>query len=1737
MTNIEILKAQVDQVKTDLDLLKTETNEASRKSKAELAADKVKNAKEEITKRLEALKWFTDAKSLADIGRLETMLKTLENSSNALDQLKNSVVTPIEAPKPKETVDNTADLTNITNGIAGLKALVTELQTIIDEYIKQKSTMNEVQKTAKEQEIAQKKIVIEAKRKEVQEIIDRIRKGRKDFKMDTITDADMKKAMTEQKNKEETSLANYENELKAINTPVSWFWEKVKNGAEKAWERGKENPGKAIAVTAGIGLLVWWISKLFGKKKKEKSEEGEKEEKKSRWKKALMWVWIGTWWLLIRKNRDSIKNWFNGLFSKETPSNWPDISSEFNTLPENEKEEYRATSESVDEFSKTNIDINTVVSFSENEQENKERKASIIHWLDKEAENLQAFTSNSTLDYISWETTDGPIESIMNWSKDKMHKLLLPFLSGLESFKPFGAEFISHPAETLENWLKWGEAWERKRILSLYYREYMNIINYAVEKKKILEEKLAKQEVMKIRINEEPTEKEQEAIEDLLDNDERRKWKLDSFFKSHKLKDLPALCKEYGIETSEVSKDTQELLTSIQEEKDDILQKDDDGETVFSRAETDLADGSLENDSKAELDKTCKELLDIEFWDNSKSLFGAYTHLITDIFRGNKELTDSFMEKTKLKEVSEEFKANLEWYRAKIKAWTFSAEDLKNMKNQTETYLNAKKQYEITMKNIDNMSDGVNINRWKILSLPLDAIKDIGKAIGTWKTNSRRERIGYGLWWCYVLGQTLYIWSKIIPWWTLVWQAARMWAWWIGKVWIKIGKLPITVAESWLKLLTWRTHLTSWWRSKYLKGASHLNDLEKADVLKYAFLNGEMSESWVLSVARKLKIASSPWGRINSIDEILSKWWLSDPKQVELFKKYRKNKNIRELLIKKSPINNLRLFDNIKYTLKDKILKLEMGFNADNFTKLQKIEENIKNLWVWPKEKLFWEAFMQNTKTLDRVDELMCNQRLTWLIAEIWTSSDDYIRISKTLAKEFHTFSSLDEFEKYLQFLKSNKANIKNTNTFIRNSIWKRSTIKTMDAAAQSKYIETAKLNTSFLDRRINGMKENFKKSAETLKNLIKNKRTPYTASVESVAKGLENIATTDNETLAAMQAAPEIGEWGWLVKMSKNKQLMQEIMPLFKNKEFVKEIAQAKNTESIKAVFEKFGKKLPDTIPEEFVNSLAKTKSTKKITDTMKYIEKYEELTKIQKILKAPGMKYASRVFGRALSIVGFGFGAYTAVGKFNEATEIAKTNQERAAVKKADAWFESGYAVAAGVEALWAFGALAGIESVCAFVPGVWWIVGGVILGVSYFAKEVIFETLDKYNKNYKDLLGQAPLLIREHIISTILWGAKEDRSFGDWTVGIFKNMEHLSKKTWSEGIKALLYTEEWKQNQLAMIDINDTQLMDKLEKENPPITRTQVAEAVNQVEKNVKARYDYLAKRCGVYTVDGVQYVDLKKIISPDAIKNWIWLHALDKLLIESQYGIANPETFGDPQKIEQQQKTTKETLDKEQEKFKTLESLCIKDPISMLYIYRYINEYRQHLQQFGFDESGENKEPAYEAIVKNMEYFDTYMGYKIMEEGIEVNAYSSSFLAPNFVILRDFFVSYKLEQQISDKELYNSTSKLQTILYRIATEVVWAKINNSMDDIKNIFNETNEKAYGIYFHDNKLDINGNYFADTEYMWTDIATIKKIRADIVEQVKDNDLIDIWTGDTYLNKEIGNAYIRIIDQEVART
>ncbi|MBU0627399.1 hypothetical protein KKH82_08560 [Patescibacteria group bacterium] len=49
----------------------------------------------------------------------------------------------------------------------------------------------------------------------------------------------------------------------------------------------------------------------------------------------------------------------------------------------------------------------------------------------------------------------------------------------------------------------------------------------------------------------------------------------------------------------------------------------------------------------------------------------------------------------------------------------------------------------------------------------------------------------------------------------------------------------------------------------------------------------------------------------------------------------------------------------------------------------------------------------------------------------------------------------------------------------------------------------------------------------------------------------------------------------------------------------------------------------------------------------------------------------------------------------------------------------------------------------------------------------KESVFDTLDKYNKNYKDFIYSAPLSIKQHVLTTILGSSEEDRGFGDWFV----------------------------------------------------------------------------------------------------------------------------------------------------------------------------------------------------------------------------------------------------------------------------------------------------------------------------------------------------------------------------------
>lgn len=186
--NVEILQTQVDQVAKDLLDLKKLTDETLKETKAEAAADKLKSTKEAINKKLEVLKGLTDEESKADVVKLEAMLVTLETSDKELDTLQTEIVTPkIEIPTTGvETKDNTTDFATIKTNIAEMTTLAATLQSEIDAYKLAKAKMTATEITAKDKDIADKKLVIETKRKETQVLIEKIRSARKVLKIDDM---------------------------------------------------------------------------------------------------------------------------------------------------------------------------------------------------------------------------------------------------------------------------------------------------------------------------------------------------------------------------------------------------------------------------------------------------------------------------------------------------------------------------------------------------------------------------------------------------------------------------------------------------------------------------------------------------------------------------------------------------------------------------------------------------------------------------------------------------------------------------------------------------------------------------------------------------------------------------------------------------------------------------------------------------------------------------------------------------------------------------------------------------------------------------------------------------------------------------------------------------------------------------------------------------------------------------------------------------------------------------------------------------------------------------------------------------------------------------------------------------------------------------------------------------------------------------------------------------------------
>jgi hypothetical protein len=112
VSSVETLQKQIDDIKIDLEKLKTETSVDQKKIQARNIETDVTTAKEAIKKELEALKSKTDEESIANKTKLEKMfatLETMETSSTDLTELKADIAKSAETQKSSEKIDNTLD--------------------------------------------------------------------------------------------------------------------------------------------------------------------------------------------------------------------------------------------------------------------------------------------------------------------------------------------------------------------------------------------------------------------------------------------------------------------------------------------------------------------------------------------------------------------------------------------------------------------------------------------------------------------------------------------------------------------------------------------------------------------------------------------------------------------------------------------------------------------------------------------------------------------------------------------------------------------------------------------------------------------------------------------------------------------------------------------------------------------------------------------------------------------------------------------------------------------------------------------------------------------------------------------------------------------------------------------------------------------------------------------------------------------------------------------------------------------------------------------------------------------------------------------------------------------------------------------------------------------------------------------------------------------------------------------
>lgn len=633
--------------------------------------------------------------------------------------------------------------------------------------------------------------------------------------------------------------------------------------------------------------------------------------------------------------------------------------------------------------------------------------------------------------------------------------------------------------------------------------------------------------------------------------------------------------------------------------------------------------------------------------------------------------------------------------------------------------------------------------------------------------------------------------------------------------------------------------------------------------------------------------------------------------------------------------------------------------------------------------------------------------------------------------------------------------------------------------------------------------------------------------------------------------------------------------------------LAEAKSIKSIKSILRQAWVSA-ESLPEEMLLQLSKTKSMKRIADMMHFGANYESFSSVGRLLKSPGMKFLGSFLSKALLFVEAGIGIFSYISWTNEANEVKQTNLER--------WelLQDQTNTNAVIDT-----AILGVWVTLACIPWVWWValaVGAGAIAIGTGIKEwlnVSYKITESFKHNKPELFEQwqeTRIALKQYAIGKQAYGyglpwATADGHRYDSIETIYGKQppEYISSlEMISDSTVVAATLEEFEREPLAMLDLKNTNtedidmVADALKEDYPILSKSDrkqkamdiISEAKKRVEHRKDIRIAYLKEKYGTQMLPNEkwqpeEYIDTRKMIPQDIIiaNKWIdyftrkvlnesWLYADMQEKIHNQWSEAQAWTeesqddrqvdkrFADHTSIETWIRTANETISQS-------------DPSYFAKIDKLYKENSEAFAQMGsatnlfmvWSGRDSTQESTWNIEIQNIHYamIQDYIILKWLEDDFNLRDYGTAkgyidvdstdrYQIENFLQNGDFKSSVisieelkkdpSLIESYTDKQLEDhlevSYNTIQNILYDYVTQVLGMKINNNIEEIKNILREDNNR--GGYLADN----NGIYRDD----WDQVFKIRNAsrtgydvsfgNTDTIENI--NILLD------YINKDVAN-------------